>query len=36
MVGATDFPLFQNVHTDTEARPASCSIRTVFFSGERG
>jgi hypothetical protein len=31
VVGATDFPLFQSVHTDTEARPASCSIGTVFF-----
>jgi hypothetical protein len=33
VVRGKDFPLFQNVHTDTEARPASCSVGTVFFSG---
>jgi hypothetical protein len=33
VVGTRDFPLFQNVHTDTEARQASCSIGTVFFWG---
>jgi hypothetical protein len=31
VVGATDFPLFQRVYTDTGARPASCSIGPVFF-----
>jgi hypothetical protein len=34
VVGARDFPLFHYVQTDTEVRPASCSIGTVFFLGE--
>ena len=34
VVGARDFSLFHNVQTDTEVRPASCSIGTVFFLGE--
>ena len=36
VVEARDFPLFQNVLTDTEAHPASCSIATVFLSGGGG